>query len=615
MSKDTSPAGLFSKVVQFVRHPATSWGDLDTVSEQRDNYSKQALKEMIERKRRNDFVRKREFDMLRKLRAKSGSSDVGQRGRPSFFQSSYSSRPDDRAGTLKKIDEIEAQMSMQWWKTKQRDSSGHTVQNTQAQASRLPPPETLSTTQAYGTTIPLHEAEAGAPTVPMTHPPRTAEPLEAAKLPPNAPVFAPKTQPSTLRSASLGLGSDAGPTKPPGLSERREDSGFSVSNFSASKFYAMDVAELAMDPEIEEAAIRFASGDQAATEQGLLDVLSRKGVGGTEDEWLALLDLYRATGKADAFETRALDFANRFSRSAPQWFSMPAEAAARVAQVDVAAVQTRATWVAEADLDVQLVTMMTKVLERTPPPWVLDWSPVQTIQPAAVVRLARLFSGWAEAAMDLRFLGSGQLLHVLGELTPSGDRSVDRSFWDLHLAVLRVMNLAEDFELKALDFCVTYEISPPAWEVPRCQFRDLSLEALGIASAAPAEPPVLTDFVQSSRPGLLFGRKGPLQDPQATSSFNFTDFAKGELVGELLGDPSRQLEALDALMGDAVVRVVSCKYLIRVDFSAAGAILNWASGHVAQGRQVRFIDVHRLISAFFHVIGITEHAEVVTRED
>ena len=34
------------------------------------------LKEMIERKRRNDFVRKREFDMLRKLRRNHGSAIV-----------------------------------------------------------------------------------------------------------------------------------------------------------------------------------------------------------------------------------------------------------------------------------------------------------------------------------------------------------------------------------------------------------------------------------------------------------------------------------------------------------------------------------------------------------
>jgi STAS domain len=60
---------------------------------------------------------------------------------------------------------------------------------------------------------------------------------------------------------------------------------------------------------------------------------------------------------------------------------------------------------------------------------------------------------------------------------------------------------------------------------------------------------------------------------------------------------------------------VSCKYLIRVDFAAAGAILNWAAAHQAQGRRVRFVEVHRLISAFFHVIGITEQADVVPRED
>ena len=69
MSKDDSNGGFLSKVVKFVRHPTTSWSDLDTRSADRESeYSKAALKEMIERKRRNDFVRKREFDMLRKIR-------------------------------------------------------------------------------------------------------------------------------------------------------------------------------------------------------------------------------------------------------------------------------------------------------------------------------------------------------------------------------------------------------------------------------------------------------------------------------------------------------------------------------------------------------------------
>jgi hypothetical protein len=47
--------------------------------------------------------------------------------RPSFFQSSMAS-PDDRAVTLKKIDEIEAQMSQQWWKSKQSgNEAGETM--------------------------------------------------------------------------------------------------------------------------------------------------------------------------------------------------------------------------------------------------------------------------------------------------------------------------------------------------------------------------------------------------------------------------------------------------------------------------------------------------------
>ena len=63
-TKDNNP-GLLSKVAKFVRNPTTNWTDLDKQDPEPDTgYSKQALKEMIERKRQNDFVRKREFDQL-----------------------------------------------------------------------------------------------------------------------------------------------------------------------------------------------------------------------------------------------------------------------------------------------------------------------------------------------------------------------------------------------------------------------------------------------------------------------------------------------------------------------------------------------------------------------
>ena len=113
-AKDNNPS-LLSKVAKFVRNPTTNWTDLDKQDpEPEAGYSKQALKEMIERKRQNDFVRKREFDQLRKLRKRGAADLAAEVGRPSFFHSSLSSSTDDRASTLKKIDEIEAHMSKQW---------------------------------------------------------------------------------------------------------------------------------------------------------------------------------------------------------------------------------------------------------------------------------------------------------------------------------------------------------------------------------------------------------------------------------------------------------------------------------------------------------------------
>ena len=117
-------SGLLSKVAKFVRHPTKDWAELDQPEPEQDSgYSKQSLKEMIERKRQNDFVRRREFDQLRKLRRNEPIAASDQADRPSSFHSSMASNQDERATTIKKIDEIEAQMSKQWWKGKHDEAA------------------------------------------------------------------------------------------------------------------------------------------------------------------------------------------------------------------------------------------------------------------------------------------------------------------------------------------------------------------------------------------------------------------------------------------------------------------------------------------------------------
>jgi len=66
------------KVVRFVANPTTDWTELDAPVSEEDReseYAKSEIKAMIERKRRNDFVRKRELDMLRKIRREGLSPD------------------------------------------------------------------------------------------------------------------------------------------------------------------------------------------------------------------------------------------------------------------------------------------------------------------------------------------------------------------------------------------------------------------------------------------------------------------------------------------------------------------------------------------------------------
>ena len=567
---------------------------------------------MIERKRRNDFVRKREFDMLRKVRSREGTTEAEQGQRPSFFHSSLPSNPEDRATTLKKIDEIEAQMSMQWWKTKNADSMltgpGQFGPGGSPLASKGVAPKPAATggpraeqrARQYGETegSPLATGHAGAG---VGADPVLKAPSGRERSPPskeNVPEDAAQTVPSQLlaRTGLMAIASASSITS----------SGPS-SSFSASHFFALDVQAVAQDPEVEEAAIRFANGDDSGAEQGLLEAVGEGGARIDQiDDWLALFDFYRASGQLAPFESRAVDFVNRFSRSAPQWYDMP-ELVGRLTSKTYtpSTASARAVWVCEPELDAHAVGTLQNVLSRAPQPWVLDWSPLESIDIKAARALLGMFTLWGDQDVDLRCMGIGTLRNVLKTGTPSGRRDVEQLWWELRMAVLRAMNCADEFELTALDFCVTYELSPPGWEAPRCHFQNVP-----DAASLEAGQPVLGEAVMEQVPSQ-YPHDSRLDSPQS----DFNQLGLVELSGEIRGYPQATLEALDKRLAGADVMIISCRNLIRVDFSAAGTLLNWVSGHHANGRMVQFVDAHRLISAFFHVIGITEFARVVLRND
>jgi len=586
MSKEETPpaGGLLSKMVRFVRNPTVQWTELDSLQDDRESqYSKQMLKEMIERKRRNDFVRRREFDQLRKLRQREvlqGHRTEDPTNRPSFFQSSMAS-PDERAVTLKKIDEIEAQMSQQWWKSKQSTEGGATVPG----ALNAAP-----TAAAQRPDTDPADARAFAPTAPVS----LAAPLTQPGPSPVAPLFA---------DDSMAVGKFGGTGAQLQGSPAAAEPSFSPTVPGVIPQPVAALEKFVHEPDLEEAAIRYANGDNEGAESGLLEVLQQHRNDDPDqqlDLWMTLFDLYRATGQHDRFESLAIDFAAQYSRSAPLWFSLPEQlgltAATPALQADAPG-RRDFSWNAPQRLAVSSVAALQASVERSASPWTLSWARISGVDDAAVPLLADLFTRWADKQGQFVFSGVEKFNTLMEIMTQSGDRASGPEWWRLRMSALRLMGRPDEFELVALDYCVTYEVSPPSWVSPQCGYSDDDTTAAPEPSHANERDMLASDFGDLSIPAPL--ETGPV----------------ATLSGVIDGDATPLLEPLESMLRPGVPLPIACDKLMRIDFAAAGSVLNWAADQQAKGYVVHFQNLHRLIAVFFNVIGINEHAWVIPRKN
>lgn len=591
--------GVFRRMVKLVAQPARELISRppDAASSQFADVEKAELKAMIERKRRNDFVRKRELDMLRRIRREGLNAEQAQ-------ALSASSRIDDsdvKATQLPgnpdrsvkaKIDAIERQM----------------VGMAGSAAAHMPkgvtPPPTLSTPQppsppvrqlATPAPIPTHNDDA---TRPMVDWQETGLPKATEQLPPGLPpgITVPvlhDTLPPPLDAAPVRPPEPA-PTPAPVPTPSAPTHPIHLGNEPD-----IEVSEISHDQELDEAVIAFANADFGLCERALRQLTGSNGIRhGHNDTWLVLFDFYRATGQQARFDTLTNDYVMQLQRSAPQWYSLPqlvAEATAVPARGQASEVQV--AWVCPADLQVDGVAQLDSQTLQLPQPWALDWSRLAHLDADAAARLYRLMQAWARQSLQMRWLGTDRLFQVLQEAAPVGMRDADPAFWMTRMEALRLVNRPDQFDEVAIDYCVTYEVSPPSWENTRCAVR---LDGAG-ASTHAAPLSVISEAVTT------------LQDlGEGEGSQSLTTL---ELSGQLSGDIGALLGVLDSRLGEAKLIHISCALLIRVDFIAAGDLLNWVIAKRAEGRQIRFTDVHRLVALMFRAMGIIEHAPVQLRQN
>ncbi|WP_457319696.1 hypothetical protein [Roseateles sp. P5_E11] len=569
---------FFRKVARFVANPTTDWAEINSRQDDPEgDLAKAELRAMVERKRRNDFVRKRELDMLRRIRREGLTPEqlAALASSPSRMgDDERISEPNSKIdlGVKAKIDEIEQQMV------------GESFATTQAVPKQQPGFFDTSTRPvAFSSSVATPSpAEANGGRVSEFSTPREVQRLQA----PTPPA-------AVTMGAAIPPLSDSPPSRLPDLPPLDMPLSFTLAESTPD----VEVQEVVHDPELDEAVIAFANADYENSERALTELVRPGGSRNLHGEtWLVLFDHYRATGAQGKFEALAVEYAQQFGLSAPQWFSMPKLVAESTRQSNRSpmAKASQVSWTAPSTVRAEDVTLLQKRSETLPMPWVFDWGPLEEIEIEAAIQMRQLFRVWAQQQVDQRWVGGDRFLNQLKELAPVGERDTDPVLWMLRLEALRLANRPDQFDEAAIDYCVTYEVSPPSWERAKCRVR---IGGEGSSTNSPA-----TSSMQS----------------EAQSTFLDTSVAEAslaqlELMGQMSGDISDSLRTLSTEVGDASIINISCTKLIRLDFMAAGDLLNWVLQRRTENRMVVFTDAHRLVALFFGAMGINEHAKVKVR--
>jgi hypothetical protein len=344
---------------------------------------------------------------------------------------------------------------------------------------------------------------------------------------------------------------------------------------------AVDVLSSTLPPAFEEAAVLFSNGQSDDAVAILRAAIHDPALGAHERQaWGMLFHLHLCRGERVEFDALALDFSTRFETSPPPWddtMAAPSAAAAPSAPSVVAL---------PPHLDAQAVRQFDQLrrLAQRDRPLVLDLSSVTRVDSLGAELMLRVLAALSRAGRDLTVTGAQSLLEVVAGTTEAGRRDSSDACWMLQLELLRLLGRQQAFEDLSIEYCVTYEVSPPSWEpLPPTLRAELGPVARPASGRADAGSAVVVDEDGVSVSGELEGR---IQD-----------------LITALRDQSQHHDTIH----------LDCARLRRVDFGAAGELLNEIVALRARGKYLRFKDVNHLVGALLAVMGIPDLAEVRLR--
>src|SRR5690606_8043152 len=168
-----------------------------------------------------------------------------------------------------------------------------------------------------------------------------------------------------------------------------------------------------------------------------------------------------------------------------------------------------------------------------------------------------------------------QLVKQVRAILQVGRKDETEVPWLLLLEVLRLLNKEKEFEEVSIDYCVTFEVSPPPFIASNSKVTTLAEDNTPAAEVA-------SDKV--SMPAVVEG--------------------KAEHILKALSEFAEQHDHV----------TVDCQRLHRMDFAAAGQLLSGLSLLKARNKPIEFLQVNHLVAALFQVMGYQDIASIQVRK-
>ncbi len=331
-----------------------------------------------------------------------------------------------------------------------------------------------------------------------------------------------------------------------------------------------------LPPELEEAAILFANGQMPAAEATLRHAITSGSLGsGSQQAWLMLFDIYLNTGQKDAFENMSLDYAAQFELSPPSWRERSKQSS-DAAKTAVTGANVLFGASVDANLGKQFEQMKRAAANKKPA--VLEFVSVQRIDSAGAAALLHAIETFKSGKHELVIANAAKMFEAAKLNIETGRRDENQSSWMLALEMLRAQGLNQKFDDMSIDYCVTYEVSPPSWEPMPAWVRGDVVQATNTQIVASAE---------------AAGEAGAFP-----------------MSGEIIGRMQSELASLRVYAQERHDLVIDCRNLSRLDFVAAGELLNEVVTLRNMGKSVVFVEPNYLVLALMKVMGIHELADI-----